>query len=106
MGLDLRPLLVVAANEELVEALALVALFQVVGNRLEVLRGLVQYAALGVSGIVAAEAVALAVPREFIKEVHLLGDFVADDLEDTSLGAVGEDHQASCDPRATTPPEA
>ena len=93
MGLDLRPLLVVTADEQLVEAVALVAFLEVVGNCLEMLCNFVQDAALGVSGIVAGKAVAFAMAREFVEEIHLLGNFAVGKLEYAGFGAIGENDQ-------------
>ena len=62
------------------------------------LQSFVHLLALDMAGIIAAPAIALAAPGEFIDEVLLLHDFVVYQFEDAGLGAVHQYHAGMLHP--------
>src|SRR5271157_529740 len=81
-----------AAHDQPVAAATFEVPLDIVGQHSEMLHGLVHLPSLGVTAIVAAPASALASTREFVDEIQLFCDLFVHDLENSSLGAVGEQH--------------
>ncbi len=79
-----------AADQQTIAVAALEVVLDVIGHDLEVLQRFVGLLALGVAGIVSAIAIALAAARKFVDEVLFFADVFIDQLEDASLGAIGQ----------------
>src|ERR1035437_5898073 len=90
--MDLGPNVIMAADQQSIATAALEIGLNAIRHGLEVQQSFVHLLALDMSGIIAAPAITLAAPGEFIDEVLLLHDFVVYQFEDASLGAVDQHH--------------
>src|ERR1035438_372273 len=96
--MDFGPNVIMATDQQSIATPTLEILLNAIRHRLEVLQSFVHLLALDMAGIIAAPAIALAAPGEFVDEVLLLHDFVVYQCEDAGLGAIDQYHAGMLHP--------